>query len=64
MSMTPRRRIPRVNLFAGPPRVLSSQGPLGLAEIGAIGCGVLVFGAITFAIGLLLGWHPQVRFGQ
>lgn len=52
------RRIPTVNLFAEPPRALSSQVQLRLAEIGAIGCGVLVFGAVVFAIGLLLGWHP------
>ena len=61
--MSPRRRIPSVNLFASPPRVLSSQVALRLAEIGAIGCGVLVIGAVAFAIGLLMGWHPEVRFG-
>jgi len=63
MKMNAGRRIPTVNLFAAPPRVLSSQMPLALAGVGAIGCGVVVFAAVAFAMGLLLGWHPEVRFG-
>jgi hypothetical protein len=58
-----RRRVPQVNLLAPPPQALSVRLPVGWVEIGAVGCGVLIWGTVAFGLGLLLGWHPDLGLG-
>lgn len=55
----PPRRVPEVNLFAPPTRGFSVRLPAGWAQIGAVGCVMLVWGLIAFGLGLLMGWHPH-----
>ncbi len=64
MALSPHgRRVPQVNLLATPPRMFSWRMPIGMVEVGAIGCAVIALGVVAFVLGLLLGWHPDVRFG-